>query len=307
MKNVITEYYKTNKGKAYNCSVEDFIDTEEFKKLSGTVNLIFFSPPFFLNRKKSYGNLSGSKYIDWFKGLATSFSELLTEDGSIVIEMGNGWMLGQPTMSTEPLEALLEFKKEGKFHLCQQFIWSNPAKLPSPAQWVNIERIRVKDSFTHIWWLSKVDKPKANNKNVLVEYSDTMKRLLKRKRYNGGGRPSEHVIGAKSFFSDNDGAIPPSVLTFANTRSNTDYLNYCNEHNLKPHPARMPYELPEFFIRFLTDENDLVFDPFGGSNTTGMVAEMLSRRWVIIEKSSQYLNGSMGRFNSEILQNEGQI
>ena len=41
------------------------------------------------------------------------------------------------------------------------------------------------------------------------------------------------------------------------------------------HPARMPADLVEFFVKFVTDENDLVFDPFGGSNTTGAVAENL--------------------------------
>ena len=74
--------------------------------------------------------------------------------------MGNSWEPGEPVMSTLALRSLLEFQSKNGLHLCQEFIWQNPAKLPSPAQWVNIERIRVKDSFTKLWWMSPNVKPK---------------------------------------------------------------------------------------------------------------------------------------------------
>jgi DNA modification methylase len=180
--------------------------------------------------------------------------------------------------------------------LCQQFIWHNPARLPSPAQWVNIERIRVKDSFTHIWWMAKTEKPKANNRHVLKRYSQAMLDLLERGEYNAGTRPSEHQIGQESFLSDNNGAIPPSVFTVSNTRSSSPYLQYCKKHGFKRHPARMPKEIVEFFVKFLTEPGDLVLDPFAGSNTTGEVAESLGRKWLSIEKEMEYILGSRGRF-----------
>ncbi len=65
---------------------------------------------------------------------------------------------------------------------------------------------------------------------------------------------------------------------------------------MKPHPARMPSGLAEFFINFLTDPGDLVLDPFAGSNTTGSVAERLGRRWLSIESVLDYARGSRGRF-----------
>lgn len=262
----------------------------------GKFNLIFFSPPFPLNRKKKYGNLNGEDYINWLSEISKLFKEYLADDGSIVIELGNSWEPGKPIMSTLALKSLIKFQESSNFFLCQQFIWNNPAKLPSPTQWVNVERTRVKDSFTNFWWMSKTPYPKANNRNVLVDYSPSMKKLLKSKKYNAGTRPSEHNIGETSFLNDNMGAIPSNVITISNTHSNTDYQKYCKDKDLVPHPARMPEALPEFFIKFLTEEGDLVLDPFGGSNTTGAVAERLNRRWISIEPNKNYIEGSKGRF-----------
>ncbi len=121
----------------YQCKVEDFLDSEAGKACEGQVQLIFTSPPFPLNRKKKYGNENGEEYLEWLAGLAAPLTRLLTSTGSIVIEIGNAWEQGQPTMSTLTLEALLAFKRRGELNLCQQFIWQNPARLPSPVQWVN--------------------------------------------------------------------------------------------------------------------------------------------------------------------------
>lgn len=269
--------------------------------LKKQVDLIFTSPPFPLNRKKRYGNLKGDAYVEWLAGFADIFRAVLKPKGSIVIELGNAWEPGKPAMSTLALKALLGLLEKGNFTLCQQLIWHNPARLPSPAQWVNIERIRLKDAYTHLWWMSKSDRPHADNRRVLTEYSSSMKDLLARQKYNTGKRPSEHNIGKTSFLKDNAGAIPSNVITMANTHSNSGYQEYCREHGLHPHPARMPSGLAEFFIKFLTKPDMLVLDPFGGSNTTGAAAENLGRRWIAIEPNDDYIAGSRGRFNGNIL------
>lgn len=158
------------------------------------------------------------------------------------------------------------------------------------------KRIRVKDSFSRIWWLSKNPYPKANNREVLVEYSEKMQRLIKNHSYNSGRRPSEHVIGLDSFNKDNGGAIPPNVIIAPNTAGKGSYFDYCKRNELMIHPARMAKEVPDFFIKMLTDENDMVIDPFAGSNTTGAVAEQLKRKWIGIEINREYAEGSKGRF-----------
>jgi DNA modification methylase len=301
--------YQTKRGVMYAGKAEDILSSLPLKKYQRKVQLIFTSPPFPLNRKKKYGNFQGEEFVRWLAEFALLFRKFLTPDGSIVMEMGNAWELGKPVMSPLALKSLLAFLEAGEYHLCQQFIAYNPARLPGPIQWVNVERVRVKDSFTHLWWMSPVEKPKADNRRVLTEYSEAMKKLLASKKYNSGKRPSEHNIGATSFFNDNGGAIPSNVLTVANTSAYDDYLNYCNKHKLTRHPARMPRAIPEFFIKFLTSKRNLVLDPFAGSNTTGAAAERLKRRWISIEPNPDYVQGSLGRFSPlqkvEVNDNDG--
>jgi len=303
--------YKTKLGRMYCGNAEELLATYPITRYHGKVQMVFTSPPFPLNRKKKYGNLQGEQYIRWLASFAPLLAEYLTDDGSMVIELGNAWEAGHPTMSTLPMEALLAFKQEGDLKLCQEFICFNPARLPTPAQWVTVERIRVKDAFTRVWWMSRADKPKADNRRILTEYSESMRKLLERGTYNAGPRPSEHHIGERSFLKDHGGSIPPNVLTpplremvpdllellpIANTRADDPYQTYCRKHGIEPHPARMPKKLAEFFVRFLTDRGDSVLDPFAGSNTTGLVAEQTGRKWISLEVSRDYASASRMRF-----------
>ena len=289
--------YETELGRSVLGLAEDVLESSPItNSIRGNVDLIFTSPPFPLTRKKRYGNKQGDEYVNWLAGFAPIFKKVLKPNGSIVLELGNAWEPGRPVMSTLALKAMLAFLDRGGFALCQQFVWYNPARLPSPAQWVNIERIRVKDAYTHLWWMAITDRPYADNRQILKKYSESMERLLERKTYNCGKRPSGHHIGKNSFLKKNDGAIPSNLIKLANTQGQSNYLNYCRVHKLEPHPARMPKGLAEFFIKFLTKPNELVLDPFAGSNTTGEAAESLGRRWLAIEPNEGYLDGSKGRF-----------
>jgi site-specific DNA-methyltransferase (cytosine-N4-specific) len=290
--------YKTKLGTLYVAEVDRFLKSPQGRSHRGKVQLILTSPPFPLNRKKRYGNEQGEEFMKWLGALAKPLAQLLAPDGSIVMEMGNAWEPGKPVMSTLSLRSLLTFLEDGELHLCEQFVCHNPARLPSPAQWVNVERIRVKDAYTNVWWMAPSERPKANNRNVLTEYSGAMRELLRKQRYNAGKRPSGHNIGKTSFLKDNGGAIPSNVLTLSNTASSDPYRDYCRENELDVHPALMVPGLVEFFIRMLTDKGDLVYDPFAGSNTTGAVAERLGRRWIATEPLEHYVAGSKGRFPS---------
>lgn len=261
---------------------------------SDSVDLIVTSPPFALVAEKEYGNVPGDEYITWFRPFAEQFKRVLKSSGSLVLDFGGAFTPGQPTRHLYQFELMLMLCKEYGLHLAQDFYWYNPARLPSPAEWVTIRRIRVKDAVNTVWWLSKTPWPKASNSRVLQPYSPSMKKLFRR-GYNAGPRPSGHVV-SDIFATDHGGAIPPNLLSISNTESNSNYLRYCKRNNLKAHPARFPSELPEFFIRMLTDEGDLVIDPFGGSCVTGEVAERLKRKWACVELRRDYLTAAMGRF-----------
>src|SRR4030067_2353895 len=206
--------HKTPLGEYYAGDARQLLESELGRSLHGKVNLILTSPPFPLNKKKSYGNFEGEKYKEWFIGMAKAFSQLLTKKGSSIIEMGNAWVPGRPVQSLLHLESLIGFVKnpEAKLRLCQQFICYNPSRLPSPAQWVTVKRIRPTDSYTHIWWMAKTDFPRADNRKVLRPYSRSMRELLERRHYNNGKRPSEHKISKEGFLTNHGGSISPKLL-----------------------------------------------------------------------------------------------
>lgn len=295
-------------------TIESALEREPLIGCKGKINLVFTSPPYPLKKKKKYGNKTGDDYLEWLMGLAPKLADLLAPTGSVVIELGNAWESGVPEMSTLPLRSLLGFQAAANLKLCQHIIWHNPARLPSPGQWVTVERIRLKDSFTHVWWMSKSSKPKADNRRVLLPYKGDMKKLLKSQNYNSGIRPSGHVISETGFLKDHGGSISPNVidpadlgrypeslLQFSNTMWDARYSAFCRENNLPAHPARMPSDLAAFMIQFLTEPGDLVLDPFAGSNTTGAVSEILNRRWISIEAQQAYIDGSRSRFDGSIL------
>lgn len=281
----------------------DSLDYLHDKAAEQSVDLIMTSPPFGLVRKKSYGNEDADEYCEWFRPFADGFRRVLKDSGSLVIDIGGAWKPGLPTRSLYHFDLLLMLCKEYGFHLCQEHYWWNPSKLPTPAEWVNVRRVRVKDAVNCIWWLSPTPWPKASNRRVLAPYSDSMRHLLKN-GYTAKLRPSGHDISDK-FQIDNGGSVPPNLLAVANTESNGQYQDYCRRNGLDIHPARFPSALPEYFLRMLTDPGDIVLDPFGGSCMTGMVAENLGRRWVCVELSESYLLGAKGRFQGEKPRQEG--
>lgn len=296
MKNVLSNknpIYRTDLGAAY-CG-------DSLKLLSEvpneSVNLVLTSPPFALQRKKEYDNKSQDEYVEWLMEFAEVVFCKLRQNGSFVLDLGGAYRKGVPTRSLYNFRLLIRLCDELGFHLAEDFYWFNPSKLPGPIEWVNKRKLRAKDAVNTVWWLSKTEWPKADVTNVLVEYSTRMKKLLDDPKafYSPKKRPSGHNVSS-GFGKKNEGAIPSNLLQIANSESNGAYLKGCKAVDVKPHPARFPTKLPEFFTKFLTDPNDLIVDIFSGSNTTGAVAEIEHRRWLAFEDRLDYVAASAFRF-----------
>ncbi|MBI1370247.1 MAG: site-specific DNA-methyltransferase [Planctomycetes bacterium] len=269
-----------------------------------SVSLVLTSPPYALHFKKEYGNKDKHEYIDWILPFAREIRRILKPDGSFVLNIGGSYNKGVPTRSIYHFKLLVALVEEIGFHLAQECFWYNPAKMPMPAEWVTVRRVRVKDSVEYVWWLSKTPHPKADNSKVLRAYSKDMMRLSQRGQRKTT-RPGGHLIKGSFAETKNGGSIPPNVieedtpadlLRFGNNAANDRYTIKCKEAGIKIHPARFPAALPEFFIRLLTDADDILLDPFAGSNTLGMVAERLGRRWIAVEQEEEYLQASKFRF-----------
>jgi len=271
---------------------------EVLKRLSDeSIDLIVTSPPFALLRKKSYGNEDQAAYVEWLSEFGQLALRTLKPTGSLILDLGGAYQRGRPVRSLYNFRVLLDFCDNLGYRLAEEFFWFNPAKLPSPIEWVNKRKIRAKDAVNTVWWFSKTDNPKADVTRVLAPYSARMKTLLKdpTKFYTPKERPSGHDI-AGAFARNNGGAIPSNLLQIPNTESNSHYLRTCKALGCDSHPARFPSKLPCFFIKFLTDPGDLVVDIFSGSNTTGWAAEALDRRWVSVEIDREYAALSAVRF-----------
>ncbi len=286
----LTPEFKTRRGGAY---VGDALDLLAALP-DQSVNLVVTSPPYALEFKKEYGNEPQDKYVEWFVPFAEQIKRVLTPDGSFVVNVAGAWQKGHPVRSLYHFKLLIELVDTVGFFLAQEVYWYNPAKIPSPTEWVNVRRMRVKDSVEPCWWLSKSEQPKASNLNVLVPYSADMKRLIKN-GFRPKLRPSGHHPKA-GWQKDHGGAIPGNVLTMGNNDSNGRYISSITERGLKVHPARFPVQLPEWFIRLLTDPGDVVLDPFGGSMTTGWAAERLGRAWLGFELDAEYVRTAKFRF-----------
>ena len=296
-------FYRTALGAVY------LADSREILRAipSGSLNLVFTSPPYALHFKKEYGNVEKEDYVHWFLGFAREIFRTLREDGSFILNIGGSYNPKVPTKSLYHFKLLIALVEEIGFHLAQECFWYNPAKMPMPAEWVTVRRVRVKDSIEYVWWLSKTPHPKADNRMVLRPYSADMIRLNKR-GVRATVRPAGHVIRDTFDKIDAGGSIPPCIvdddtptdlLKFGNNAANDLYTKRCRAAGVKIHPARFPAVLPEFFTKLTTDEGDIVLDPFGGSMTTGFVAEALNRRWIGSETVEEYVAGSMLRFRED--------
>ncbi|HAZ46962.1 MAG TPA: site-specific DNA-methyltransferase [Cyanobacteria bacterium UBA11369] len=302
--------YITDYGAAYVGDSLELLDQIE----SNSIDLVMTSPPFALQREKTYGNVDQQAYVDWLFAFCEKVYRVLSPTGSFVLDLGGAYQSKRPVRSLYNYRILIKLCDELDFRLAEEFFWYNPSKLPSPIEWVNKRKIRAKDSVNTIWWLSKTDFPKADVSKVLVAYSERMKKLHANpeKYYKPKERPSGHEIGTK-FATDNGGAIPSNLLQIPNTESNSRYIQLCKTVGVRSHPARFPQKIPAFFINFLTESGDTVLDIFAGSNTTGAAAESAGRKWIAFEQNREYLAASAFRFldtsysNEEILKVFNQV
>lgn len=285
--------YTTSLGAAYCGDSLNLLD----ELAAESVDLIITSPPFALLRQKTYGNQAQAAYVAWLLEFGRRARRVLKPTGSFVLDLGGAYQRGAPVRSLHQYKVLLGFCEELHYFLAEEFFWHNPSKLPSPIEWVNKRKVRVKDTVNTVWWFSKTEWPKADVRGVLTEYSGRMRKLLENssKFYSPKLRPSGHDVSA-GFDKDNGGAIPSNLLSIPNTESNSQYLRYCKTLGASGHPARFPSKLPEFFIKFLTEPGDLVLDIFAGSNTTGEAAERLGRQWLACDLDRSFVATSVFRF-----------
>lgn len=271
---------------------------------SRSVDLVITSPPYALLTQREYGNEAAGTYVQWFMPFAHEIKRVLKPNGSFVLNVAGGWNRDIPTRNVYHYKLVIALLDEIGFHLAQEAFWWNPARIPTPPEWVNVRRIRIKEAVESLFWFSPTPWPKSSNTRVLQPFSESWQSLMNnlpraRRMPMATTTPSSHRFHWQKV-NNTRAAIPPNLLIVPNSSRSRAYADYCRRRGYPRHPATFPTQIPEFFIRMLTNEDDLVIDPFAGSCTTGVVCERLSRRWVCIDRVRGYLLGARERFNEDV-------
>ena len=248
-------------------------DCEEILKElpDNSVDLIFTSPPYADQRKKTYGGIHPDDYVEWFLPKAEQMLRVLKPTGTFVLNIKEKVVNGE--RSTYVMELILEMRKQGWFWT-EEFIWHK--KNCYPGKWPN----RFRDAWERLLQFNKQKKFNMYQEEVMVPMGDWAKSRLKKLSETDKKR-DESKVGSGfgkniSNWLNREMAYPTNVLHLATECSN------------KKHSAAFPEGLPEWFIKLFTQVGDTVLDPFMGSGTTNIVANRMRRNSIGIELVPEY-------------------
>lgn len=248
-------------------------DSKEQLKLlpDNSVDLIVTSPPYADQRKSTYGGIHPDKYVEWFLPISEQLLRVLKPTGTFILNIKEKVVEGE--RSTYVMELIIAMRKQGWFWT-EEFIWHK--KNSYPGKWPN----RFRDSWERLLQFNKAKHFNMYQEEVMIPMGDWAKTRLKKLSDTDKIRDNSKVgsgFGKNiSNWVDRDKAYPTNVLHLA------------TECNNKNHSAAFPQELPEWFIKLFTKENDTVLDPFMGSGTTLSVANRMKRNSIGIEIVPEY-------------------
>lgn len=293
--------FSTKLGVAIFGSYRDVLDG-----LHEEVALALSSPPYPLRNGRAYGNVAEQEYTDFICASLEPILRCLIPGGSVVLNISNDiFEPGSPARSLYVERLVIALHDRLGLSLMDRMIWLNYSKPPQPTYWAcrtNVPQPRVQLSAAYepvIWLSNNPARVRSDNRRVLQPHTETHKRLI---AAGGEGRTTRYGDGAYrlrtgSFGAATEGSIPRNVIQRGNTCADTkSYRQHAARLGLPAHGAMMPTSIPDFFIRFLTEEGDLVLDHFGGTARTGLAAERLGRRWLVTEWIYQYIRGAAEMF-----------
>lgn len=255
---------------------------EQLKNLpDNSVDLIVTSPPYADQRKGTYGGIHPDKYVEWFLPISEQLLRVLKPTGTFILNIKEKVVEGE--RSTYVMELILEMRKQG-WLWTEEFIWHK--KNCYPGKWPN----RFRDAWERLLQFNKQKRFNMYQEEVMVPMGDWKKTRLKNLSDTDKIRDNSKVgsgFGKNiSNWLDRDKAYPTNVLHLA------------TECNNKNHSAAFPEELPEWFIKLFTKENDTVLDPFMGSGTALTVANRMMRNSIGIDVVPEYYEMVKQQLNS---------
>lgn len=248
-------------------------DSKEQLKLlpNNSVDLIVTSPPYADQRKNTYGGIHHDKYVDWFLPISEQLLRVLKPTGTFVLNIKEKVVEGERSIYV--IELILEMRKQG-WLWTEEFIWHK--KNCYPGKWPN----RFRDAWERLLQFNKNRKFNMYQEEVMVPMGEWANSRLKNLSETDKTRDNSKV---GSGFGKNI-----SNWLYRDKAYPTNVLHLATECNNKNHSAAFPEELPEWFIKLFTKENDMVLDPFMGSGTTLIVANRMRRNSIGIDIVPEY-------------------
>lgn len=245
---------------------------EKLKEIeSDSIDLVVTSPPYADSRANTYGGVSPDGYVEWFLPISAELLRVLKPSGTFILNIKEKVVDGE--RHTYVLELVLAMRRQG-WLWTEEFIWHK--KNSYPGKWPN----RFRDAWERLLQFNKSRKFNIYQEAVMVPMGDWARSRLKSLSETDKVRDTSRVgssFGKNiSNWLQRNMAYPDNVLHMATECSNRN------------HSAVFPEELPEWFIKLFTLENDWVLDPFMGSGTTVRVASRLRRNAIGIEILPQY-------------------
>lgn len=273
---------------------------DAFSRIDEPVHLVLTSPPYPLAKPRDYGNPGRDEYVDWLCACLEPVVRRLVSGGSIFLNVSNDiFEAKSPSRSLYRERLVLALHDRLGLHKMDEWVWHNPAKAPGPIQWASLRRVQLNSAWEPVYWFS--NDPQAcfaDNRRVLRPHTEKHQRYIA-----GGGAGVAGVFGdganrrrIGAFSASTAGAIPRNVLTMRhNCPSQTELRTWAKAEGIPVHGATMPLELAEQVVRFASEPDQLVADPFGGWATTAVAAERNARRWIVTERLRAYLFAAQWR------------
>ena len=284
-----TEYQDTfiipDRSSSFNLNCKDINPLVQFK---GQVPFIFTSIPYYSVRYYNTGEgsdqLGHERTPEQFAAnigkIISRFEFLLNPTSNVMINIGetyrNGCALDIPGLVKNAI------KEHTGLTYKDTLIWSKPNPHPQG------EKVNRPTNNTEVilWFVVDPAKSKYNH----LKYTDEKKQI--------GITKGAKDVNQNGVVSKKSKSLSKPYKKIYNHLAAQDVnrMIKCAVGGNKPvqeasilsHPAMMAELLPVVPILMTTDENDLVFDPFGGVNTTGRIANLLNRRYLSTELTSQY-------------------
>lgn len=268
----------------------------------GSLNLILTSPPYPVVQR-AYGRFDIKEWLAWMRDLAGRWKELLAADGTLAVNLMDVHAARSPNLDPYVERFALSCIDDHGLKLAGRLPWASPSKL-GHLEWTGKRKVRPRNVMEHILLFSTSDHPawdatRLPARPAPARSASKIASDARRAEREAGSRlrPSGLDINLQAFGAQDAATrIADNLITAGGASGADAYSRRCRALGLPPHPARFPIEIPKRVILLTTDVGETVYDPMAGSNTTGMVASMLGRRWISSEPVLDYARSSELRF-----------